>query len=472
MATRTKIVCTMGPAVAGYDQILALIDAGMSVARLNFSHGTQEEHRVVIENLKQARTEKEVPLAIMLDTKGPEIRVGKMLGDAVALQAGQELLLVADEIEGDAKSIHVAPASVLGSLHVKMTVLFDDGCIVATVVKKTQDGPIIQIQNDGILRTHKGVNIPGANIVLPAMTEQDVKDIIFGCEQDVDVIAGSFIRSAEHVHEIKKLLAQQKKSNIFVIAKIENALGVQNFESILAAADGIMVARGDLGVELPLREVPRLQKMMIRRCYQAFKPVVTATQMLDSMIKNPRPTRAEVSDVANAIYDATSCAMLSGETAMGKYPIESLEMMRSIIEETEKDFPYRDFFERDGRLESKEVSVSVALSAVKTAYTSGAKAIFAFTNSGFTARIISRFRPQMPIVALTNDLKVYHQLAFSWGVMPIYPTACKNVQDAFAVAARFALEQGIVKPGDLVVVTAGAPFGVSGTTNMMIVDRI
>ncbi len=459
----------MGPAVSSYEKILELIDAGMDVARINFSHGTQAEHHTVIENLKQAREEKQVPLAIMLDTKGPEIRVGKMRGDAVQYEAGSEVVLVTDDVEGDEKKIPIGPVSVLKSLKEGMTVLFDDGYIVAKVIKK---GPVIQIQNAGLLRTHKGVNIPGANILLPAMTEQDVKDIIFGCEHDIDVIAGSFIRSAEHVLEIKKLLAQQKKSDIFVIAKIENALGVQNFDEILGVADGIMVARGDLGVELPLKEVPRLQKMMIRKCYQSFKPVVTATQMLESMIKNPRPTRAEVSDVANAIYDATSCAMLSGETAMGQYPIESVQMMRSIIEETEKDFPYRDFFERDGRIESKDISVSVALAAVKTAYTAGAKAIFAFTSSGFTARLISRFRPQMPIVALTSSPKVYHQLGFSWGVHPVYPSPCKNVQDAFAIAGRFALEQGLVSPGDLVVITAGVPFGVSGSTNMMIVDRI
>ena len=370
----------MGPAVSSYEKILELIDAGMDVARINFSHGTQDEHHIVIENLKQAREEKQVPLAIMLDTKGPEIRVGKMRSDAVQYEAGSEVMLVSDDAEGDEKKIPIGPVSVLKSLKEGMTVLFDDGYIVAKVIKK---GPVIQIQNAGLLRTHKGVNIPGANIVLPAMTEQDVKDIVFGCEHDIDVIAGSFIRSAEHVLEIKKLLAQQKKSDIFVIAKIENALGVENFDEILKVADGIMVAPGDLGVELPLREVPRLQKMMIRKCYQSFKPVVTATQMLESMIKNPRPTRAEVSDVANAIYDATSCAMLSGETAMGQYPIESVQMMRSIIEETEKDFPYRDFFERDGRIESKDVSVSVALAAVKTANTAGAKAIFAFTSSGF-----------------------------------------------------------------------------------------
>ena len=304
------------------------------------------------------------------------------------------------------------------------------------------------------------------------MTEQDVEDITFGCKNDIDLIAASFIRSADHILEIKNLLAKQKKSEILVIAKIENSLGVQNFDGILQAADGVMVARGDLGVEMPLKEVPRLQKMMIRKCCQAGKHVITATQMLESMIKNPRPTRAEVSDVANAIYDSTSAVMLSGETAVGQYPIETVKMMRSIVQETEKDFNYRDFFNRDSRIDFNDVSNSVALASVKTAYSSQAKGIFCFTNSGFTARLVSRFRPEMPIVALTPDPKIYHQMALNWGVIPVDPTSAKNVQEAVAITSCFALKKGIMHYGDLVVVTAGAPFGISGTTNMMLVESI
>jgi pyruvate kinase len=257
-----------------------------------------------------------------------------------------------------------------------------------------------------------------------------------------------------------------------VIAKIENSQGVDNFDSILAAADGIMVARGDLGVELPLKQVPRLQKMMIRKCRHAAKPVVTATQMLESMIKNPRPTRAEVSDVANAIYDSTSCVMLSGETASGQYPIEAVKMMQSIIEETEKDFDYVNFFESDSQDCIDDLAYSIALAAVKTAYTAGAKAIFVLTSSGYTARLISRFRPQMPIFAFPASQKVYNQLAFSWGVIPIPPEHASNMSDAFSLMSRYALDRGFVRPGDIVIVTAGSTFGISGGTNMMVIDRI
>ena len=316
------------------------------------------------------------------------------------------------------------------------------------------------------------MNVPGVDIDLPAMTDQDVKDIEFGCKHDVDLIAASFIRSADHVREIKQLLTQNGKSEILVIAKIENSLGVQNFDSIIQMADGIMVARGDLGVELPLKLVPPLQKMMIRKCFQAAKPVVTATQMLESMIKNPRPTRAEVSDVANAIYDSTSAVMLSGETAVGQYPIETVKMMRSIVEEAEKDFNYREFFDRESRIDYNDVSTSVSLASVKTAYGANARAIFVFTSSGFTVRQVSRFRPEMPIIALSPSLKLYHQMGINWGVIPVEPRAVKNATEALDWVSCFALQKRIVHYGDLVIVTAGSPFGVSGTTNMMLVESI
>jgi pyruvate kinase len=472
MWTRTKIICTMGPAVNRYETICQLIDAGMNVARINFSHGTHEDHVKIIQDLKKAREAKKVPLAIMLDTKGPEIRLGEMRGDAVPVEAKQTILLVKEAVVGDGKKIQVHPEVVIDSIKEGMTILFDDGYIISKAVKTSKEGVLVEIQNAGVIKSHKKVNIPNARINLPAMTIQDEEDIIFGCKHDIDLIAASFIRSAEHVMEIKKLLVKQGKSEILVIAKIENSLGVQNFDAILQAADGIMVARGDLGVELPLPDVPHLQKMMIRKCVQLSKPVVTATQMLESMIKNPRPTRAEVSDVANAIYDSTSAIMLSGETAVGQYPIETVKMMKSIVEQAEKDFQYRTFFEREARTDYIDVSSSVALAAVKTAYSADAKAIFAFTSSGFTARLISRFRPEMPIVALSANIKTYHQLAFNWGLIPVDPEKSNNVQEAFATASCFALKRKIVHYGDLVVLTAGSPFGISGTTNMMIVDSI
>ena len=334
----------MGPAVEGIEKILQLIDAGMNVARINFSHGTHEQHAKVIHNLKKAREMRKIPLAIMLDTKGPEIRIGMIKGGQMQVTAGQLLALVKEEKEGDGAGVQVTPPTAIDQLTLGDRILFDDGYITSFVKEITKEGVIVEIQNSGILKNQKGVNIPDVDVNLPAMTPQDIADISFGCGADIDLIAASFIRSSDHVLEIKQLLIDQKKSDILVFAKIENRLGVKNFDSIIQVADGIMIARGDLGVELPLQEVPKLQKMMIRKCYQASKPVVTATQMLESMIKNPRPTRAEVSDVANAIYDSTSAVMLSGETAIGAYPIETVQTMHNIIDEAERDFDYREFF--------------------------------------------------------------------------------------------------------------------------------
>jgi pyruvate kinase len=461
----------MGPAVSSYEKIIELIDAGMNVARINFSHGTHEEHKKVIQNLKKAREAKKVPLAIMIDTKGPEIRLGEMKDGAVAVKAHQKILLVKKDLEGDEKQISLNPPEVLDSVKPGMLLLLDDGYIIAKVLEATSKGVLIEVQNDGSIKSHKSVSIPNAHIDLPAMTEQDVSDITFACKNDIDLIAASFIRSAEHVFEIQKLLASQGKSDVLVIAKIENSLGVQNFDAILQVADGIMVARGDLGVELPLEEVPRLQKMMIRKCLQVAKPVVTATQMLESMIKNPRPTRAEVSDVANAIYDSSSSVMLSGETAVGSYPIETVKMMKSIIKEAEADFSYKDFYGHTAHSFS-DVSTSVAGAAVQTAYSSDAKAIFVFTNSGSTARLISRFRPQMPIFALTPSEKAYHQMAFFWGVIPVKTTDTPTVQEAIELTSQFAMKEKLLHFGDLVVVTTGSPFWVKGTTNTMIVESI
>lgn len=472
MTRRTKIICTIGPAVSSLEKMIQLIDAGMNVARLNFSHGTQAEHLKTIENLKKARETRKVPLAIMLDTKGPEIRVGKIKNEKLSLSAHQKILLVGEDVEGDEKKIPIHPAMALKALKPGDAVLFDDGYITTKVIEKTSRGVLIEVQNEGVLKSQKGVNIPGVDVGLPAMTEQDISDIIFGCKQDVDIIAASFIRSVEHVRAIQNLLIEQKKPEILVIAKIENSLGVQNFDSILQVADGIMVARGDLGVELPLKEVPVLQKMMIRKCIEAAKPVVTATQMLESMIKNPRPTRAEASDVANAIYDSTSAVMLSGETAVGAYPIETVSLMRDIVEVAEKDFNYLDFFNQQSRRDSHDISSSISLATVKTAYSAGATAIFASTNSGYTARMISRYRPKMPIIALTSDKKTYHQLAFDWGVISADPAHINNIDEAMTVLSAFARSKKLVEYGDLIVLTAGTPLGITGTTNMMIVETI
>ncbi len=472
MVNRTKIVCTMGPAVASSERIEDLIDAGMNVARLNFSHGSHEEHGRVIGLLKQAREKKKVPLAIMLDTKGPEIRLGKLKKENLPLKEGSQIWLVKDEVEGDSNQITLTPASALDGLQKDMFILLDDGYIITHVVEVSSRGVKVEVDHGGEIRSLRGVNIPGVEIDLPPMTDKDVEDIRFGCQQDVDLIAASFIRSADHVLAIKKLLEEEGKHDIAVIAKIENRQGVHNFDSIVQVADGIMVARGDLGVEMPLTHVPRLQKMMIRKSYLAAKPSVTATQMLESMIVNPRPTRAEASDVANAIYDSTSAVMLSGETAVGSYPIEVVKVMNAIITETEGDFSYYEFFKHGTQRVFYDVPSSVTQASVNTAYSANAKAIFAFTTSGSTARLLSRLRPEMPIIAMTPSLKVYHQLALCWGVIPLLRGEVQDIEDAKRWISSFALERGIVQYGDLVVITAGTPFGRAGTTNMMIVDSI
>lgn len=465
MFTRTKIVCTIGPAVSSYQKISELIDAGMNVARLNFSHGSHDEHLQTINFIKKLRKEKNVPIAIMLDTHGPKIRVGKLKGDAITLKPGQKLIL-------GSKEVPIDPIEALKNVTKGTKILFDDGYIISEVIEKSKGHIVVEVQNAGVLKSGKGLNVPGAIIPLPALTAQDIKDIKFGCKHDVDYIAASFIRSAEHVRTIRKLLEKEGKDEILIISKIESTQGVENFDEIVKISDGIMVARGDLGVEVDLAEVPPLQKMMIRKCYQAAKPVVTATQMLESMISNPRPTRAEVSDVANAIYDSTSCVMLSGETAVGQYPIDTVRQMKHIVQKAEEDFDYRHFFDLNACINYEDVSAAVSLAAVQTAYSAAAKAIFAFTATGHTARLVSRLRPKMPILAVTSSLKHYHQLAFNWGIIPIYAPTCKNSKEAFKIASAYALKHHLLKKGSLVVATAGLPFGQKGTTNMMVVENV
>lgn len=469
---RTKIICTIGPSTNTLEKMMQLVDAGMNVARLNFSHGSYEEHLKNINLLKEVRTLSNKPLAIMLDTKGPEIRLGKLQEGEIVLQKGQHWELVADAIVGNEKRASIYPPYILSKLSIGDTILFDDGYIASQVVEKITSGVVLEIKNEGTLKSGKGINIPNTSLELPAVTDKDIEDIRFGCREDVDLIAASFIRSVDHVLKIKALLAEENKSDILVIAKIENSEGVQHFDSIVQAADGIMIARGDLGVELPLSQVPGLQKMMIEKSILAGKPVITATQMLESMIKYPRPTRAEVSDVANAVYGGTSAAMLSGETAIGEYPIATVEMMKNIIQEAEKDFDHEGFFKRFSSFIYHDVASAVTLTTVKMAYSSNAQAIFVPTNEGTTPRLLSRIRPHIPIIAMTDRKKTFHQLALSWGVVPYFKEKyCKEIRSIFENISQYALEQEIVSYGDLVVMTAVTSL-VSGTTNMMILENI
>ena len=466
---KTKIICTLGPAVDSEKQIEKLIHQGMNIARLNFSHGSYEEHGQRMAWVKNARRKCGVSCAIMLDTKGPEIRVGDLPSGKIVLQSGQIVCIGANITKECQLSIH--PISVISCIEVGMRLLFNDGSISSIVIEKNANSIKIQVVDGGVLTSRKGVNIPGAHVGLPALTQNDVEDLIYGCKMDVDLIAASFIRSAEHVLSIKKLLSLHEKADIPVIAKIENHEGIQNFDSIVQVADGIMVARGDLGVEMEPSLVPKLQKMMVRKCFDACKPVTIATQMLESMMQNPRATRAEVSDVANAIYDGASSIMLSAETSVGKYPIEAVRLMADIARVSEQDFNNQEFYYLHSRKDFPNISSAIAVSAVKTAYTSGAKAIFAFTTSGLMVRLISRFMPEMPIITVTADEKIYHQLSYYWGVHPIF-ASFSGWKEGFSIASSFALEKKLISFGDLVVVTAGSHFGCKGSTNMMMVESI
>lgn len=474
MMTRTKIVCTIGPSVASLEKMIALMEAGMNVARLNFSHGVHAEHLKNIDNLKKAREMTGRPLAIMLDTQGPEIRIGKVQEGGIALTAGQKIRLEAHPAKAShgMQTIPFSNPEIMAILHPGMKVLFDDGYIIGQVVEKECDHAVVEIQNHGVLKSNKKMNVPGVSIPLSVLSQKDQEDLRFGCKHGVDWIAASFVCSAKDVLMIKEFLKNEGKPDIQVIAKIESKLGVENFDTIVEVADGIMIARGDLGVELDLAFVPKLQKMMIRKCFQACKPSITATQMLESMIVNPRPTRAEASDVANAVYDGSSAVMLSGETAVGKYPIETVQRMRSIVNASEADINYLEFFEKNARFDNHDVSSAVATAAVRTAFNLKARAIFAFTASGTTARFVSRLRPQMPILAVTIDPGVYQQLSLIWGTIPVLCEGCSSTKEAFAIASRVALERKLLFPGDIVVITAGVPFGKKGSTNMMMVETV
>lgn len=472
LPAKTKIICTIGPSCNTEEKICELVDAGMNVARLNFSHGSHDDHRKVIEILKKVRAAKNIPLCIMLDTKGPEIRVINIQGGKLEIQAGMQVSLVKEKAPlSSPLEMALYPDLVIDQIEVGDVILFDDGAFKAIAQKKEKDRVTLEFVNGGLLKNHKGINIPHGKISIPMITDKDIEDIAFGCKEDVDIIAASFVCSAEHVLDIKRLLTEYGQPNILVMAKIESAMGVKNFDSIVHVSDGIMVARGDLGVEMPIEDVPILQKEFITKCYRASKPVAIATQMLESMINNPRPTRAEVSDVANAIFDAASCVMLSGETAVGKYPIETVALMKQIIDKAESHFKYRDYFFDRLTEHFYDVSSAVSAAVVKTSYSAEARGIIVCTIKGPTARSISRFRPALPILAVTPLEKTYHQMAMNWGIIPLLYKA-EDVSEAIHHASCTAMEKKILCYGDLVVVSSGSPFNVSGSTNTMLVDII
>lgn len=453
---KTKIICTMGPNTNDRALMKALALNGMDVARFNFSHGDYEEQKMRLDMLKDVREELDIPIAALLDTKGPEIRTGVLKdGKKVTLVEGQTYTLTTEDIVGDDTIGHITYERLHEDVVAGNRILIDDGLIELEVTGVENARIVCRVINGGELGEKKGVNVPNVKVKLPALTEKDKADILFGIEQGFDFIAASFVRTAGAVREIKAILAEHG-SNIAVIAKIENAEGIENLDEIIEASDGIMVARGDMGVEIPAQEVPFIQKMIIEKCNKACKPVITATQMLDSMIRNPRPTRAEVTDVANAVYDGTDAVMLSGETAMGKYPVEALSMMASIVEETEKHLDYTAYRERRVSVaNTHNISNAVCSSSVGTAHDLNAKVIVAPSITGFTTRMLSKWRPEALIVGLSPSASAVRQMQLYWGVKPFNAKRAESTDVLIYSSMELLKAKGIVKEDDLVVVTAG-----------------
>ena len=468
---RTKIVCTLGPASQSEEVLKELMLNGLNVCRFNFSHGSHEEHKGRIDMVKKVREELNKPIAILLDTKGPEIRTGNFADPEVLLEEGSEFTITMDEVVGTKEICTVSYKGLADDVKEGDTILIDDG-LVGLRVKSVENGNIkCIVENSGIVKNHKGVNVPGVKINLPAITPKDISDIEFGIKEGIDMIAASFVRKASDVLAIREILEKNNAGDVLILSKIENQEGVENIDEILQVSDGIMVARGDLGVEIPTEEIPIVQKMIIKKCNELAKPVITATQMLDSMIRNPRPTRAEVTDVANAIYDGTDAIMLSGETAAGKYPVEAVKVMASIAKRIEQTLDYDRMLKEKG---SKNVTVTDAIShaTCTTAVDLNASAIITSTSSGYTAKMVSKFRPQAPIIAATSNEAVMRRLALTRGVYPIKSALAGNTDEVIEKSIEASIESGYVKNGELVVITAGVPVGVSGTTNLIKVHVI
>lgn len=453
---KTKIICTMGPNTNDRNLMLELAKNGMDIARFNFSHGDYEEQKARLDLLKSVREELNLPIAALLDTKGPEIRTGLLKDEKkVTLKEGQTYVLTTRDIVGDENIGHINYGGLNEDVAPGNKILIDDGLIELQVEEVQGTEIICTVINGGDLGMRKGVNVPNVKIKLPALTEKDKADIRFGIEQGFDFIAASFVRTADAVREIKEILDEQG-ANIKVIAKIENAEGIENLDAIIEASDGIMVARGDMGVEIPPAQVPFVQKTIIRKCNEACKPVITATQMLDSMIRNPRPTRAEVTDVANAVYDGTDVVMLSGETAMGKYPVEALKMMAQIVEETESHLDYSSYRARVvSAANVNNISNAVCYSSVSTAHDLNAKVIVAPSISGFTTRMLSKWRPQSLIIGMSPSASAVRQMQIYWGVKPFHAKRAESTDILIYSSLELLKEKGIVAEGDVAVVTAG-----------------
>ncbi len=469
---KTKIVCTLGPASQTEAVLREMILSGMNVARINFSHGTHEEHQQKLELLYRLREELKVPVAALLDTKGPEIRLGTFKNRSEELESGDLFTLTTEQVEGSKERASITFAGLPSDVKKGDAILIDDGLIELKVEEIKGKDIICRVINGGPVSDRKGINVPNVALSMPYLSERDKADILFGIKAGFDIIAASFVRNAQDVQLLRELLKENGGEDIKIISKIENAEGVNNIDEIIRVSDGIMVARGDMGVEIPFEKVPKIQKDIIKKVYNSGKVVITATQMLESMTENPRPTRAEATDVANAIYDGTSAIMLSGETAAGKYPVESVRTMAKIALETEQDIDYEGRFYRFQEQSMRNVTNAISHATCTTAYDLEAAAIITVTESGQTARMISKYRPEMPIIGCTVNEKVYRQLAMSWGVMPVLCHAQNTADALFDHAVDCAKTAGFIHDGDLVVITAGVPLGIPGTTNLLKVQTV
>lgn len=466
MLKKTKIVCTVGPSTDKPGILQALIRGGMDVARFNFSHGSHEDHARRIAMVRAAAEECGVPVALMLDTKGPEIRIGKIAAGKAILTTGQPFTLTARPVPGDSRAVSVSHKGLPREVAPGDTILLADGIISLIVTAVDGDDIHTVVKNGGEISSNKRVAVPGVAVKLPPLSEQDVADIVFGIGQDMDIVAASFVQRAADVLAIRKVI-ESSGASLDIIAKIENAEGVKNIDEILKVADGVMVARGDLGVEIPTEEVPVVQKLLIEKCNAVGKPVITATQMLESMLANPRPTRAEASDIANAIFDGSDAIMLSGETAAGAYPVEALETMARIAARAEAALDYSNILLAKGLSVQRTTTGAISHATVQIAHELGADAIITVSESGFTARMVARYRPKATIVAVTPRPKTLRRCQLYWGVYPVLGPDAKNSDEMVAGAISLALSTGIVKQGDLTVITAGVPAGIQGTTNMI-----
>lgn len=468
---KTKIICTIGPASESEERLRELMLAGMNVARFNFSHGTHEEHKKKFDRVIKVSNELGLPVATLLDTKGPEIRLKDIEGGRTELVSGQKFILTTEEIMGNNERVAITYKNLINDISVGTTILIDDGLIEMVVDAIEETDIICTVINGGPISNHKGVNVPGASLSMPYISETDRSDIMFGCDMDFDFLAASFVRCKEDILEVRKIL-DEHNSHMKIIAKIENMQGIRNLEEILTVSDGIMVARGDMGVEIPMEDVPVVQKRMIKMAEAQGKHVITATQMLESMIKNPRPTRAEATDIANAIYDGTTAIMLSGESAAGLYPVEAVKTMARIAERTEQDIDYNSRMKRREHIKNFDVTTAISHATCTTAMDLQAAAIITVTISGFTAGMISRYKPKCPIIACSVSPKICRQLSLSWGVIPIWIARESTADDLFDEAVHAAEEAGYIQKGDKVVLTAGVPLGVSGKTNMIRVVEV